>query len=117
MALSQSTVVKTFAKDKPIKQYTVQIIPHRPVPDQEEVQRVDVYYYRPNPERGKPGITVRHTVDVTTGKQVGATEVLLNHHTPLSREELDEAVALAKDKTPAVQDLYKGRDRSAVRFP
>jgi hypothetical protein len=106
----------TGPAEKPIKQYTVQIIPHRPVPDQEEVHRVDVYYYRPNPERGKPGVTVRYTVDVTTGKQVGATEVLLNHHTPLSREELEEAVALAKDKTAAIQELYKGRERSAVRW-
>src|SRR5437763_27971 len=32
---------------QPIKQYMVQITSHRPVPDQEEVQRVDVYYYRP----------------------------------------------------------------------
>jgi hypothetical protein len=106
----------TEPSDKPIKQYTAQIVPHRPVPDQEEVQRVDVYYYRPNPERGKPGITVRHTVDLTTGKQVGATEVLLNYHAPLAREELEEAVALAKDKSPAVQELYKGRDPSAVRW-
>ena len=35
---------------KPVKQYTVQIISHRPVPDQPEPSRVDVYYYRPNPE-------------------------------------------------------------------
>src|SRR5262249_33405827 len=35
---------------KPIKQYTVQIAPHRPVPGQEEVKRADVVYYRPNPE-------------------------------------------------------------------
>src|SRR5882762_3694987 len=30
--------------NKPIKQYMVQIIPHRPVPGQEEVKQVDVYY-------------------------------------------------------------------------
>src|SRR5262249_32138350 len=77
-----------------IKQYTVQITPHRPVPGQEEVRQVDVYYYRPNPGKGKPGITVKHTVDVTTGNEVGQTEVLLNHHTAMSREEVSEAVAL-----------------------
>src|SRR5438128_2003330 len=89
-----------------IKQYTVQITPHRPVPGQEEVKQVDVYYYRPNPEKGKPGITVKHTVDVTTGNEVGQTEVLLNHHAPMSREELAEAVALAQDKSPEVKGLY-----------
>src|SRR5438105_482505 len=94
---------------KPIKQYMVQIISHRPVPGQEEVKRVDVYYYRPNPEKGKPGITVKHTVDVTTGKEVGQTEVLTKHHTPLAHEELQEAVELARDKPEAVKELYKNR--------
>lgn len=100
----------------PVKQYTAQITAHRPVPGEEEVKRVDVYYYRPNPEKGKPGITVKYTVDVTTGKQVGATEVLLNHHTPISREELAEAVALAREKSAAVGDLYKGKDKDTVRW-
>jgi hypothetical protein len=100
---------------RPIQQFMVQIISHRPVPGQEEVRQVDVYYYRPNPETGKPGITVRHTVDVTTGKQVGATEVLLKSHTPLAREELAAAVALAEEKTPAVQALYK-QGRSKVHW-
>jgi hypothetical protein len=107
-------------RDRPpgqaIKQYMVQITPHRPVPGQEKIERVDVYYYRPNPEKGKPGITVRHTVDLATGKQVGSTEVLLNHHTPLSRDELAEAVALAREKSAAVGELYKERDKSAVRW-
>jgi hypothetical protein len=102
--------------EEPIKQYMVQITSHRPVPGQEKIERVDVYYYRPNPEKGKPGITVRHTVDLTTGKQVGATEVFLKRHTPLSREELDEAVQLARDKSSAVQGLYKERDKKTVRW-
>jgi hypothetical protein len=101
---------------KLIKQYTVQITPHRPVPGQEEVKQVDVYYYRPNPEKGKPGITVKHTVDVTTGNAVGQTEVLLNHHTAMSRDELAEAVALAQEKSPEVKALYQGRDKTAVRW-
>jgi hypothetical protein len=101
---------------KSIKQYTVQIVSHRPVPGQEDVKRADVYYYRPNPEKGKPGIAVKYTVDLTTGNQVGQTEVLLNSHTPISREELDEAVALAKEKSPAVQDVYKGRDKNTVHW-
>jgi hypothetical protein len=99
-----------------IKQYLVQITAHRPVPGQEEVKRADVYYYRPNPEKGKPGITIKRTVDVTTGKQVGETELLLNGRTPLAREELSEAVELAKEKSEAVQGLYKRFDKSAVHW-
>jgi hypothetical protein len=102
--------------EKPIKQYIVQITPYRPVPDQEEVKRADVYYYRPNPEKGKPGITVKRTVDLTSGQQVGEAEVLVKYHTPLSREELAEAVALAREKSPAVQALYKDRDPKTVRW-
>jgi len=99
-----------------IKQYTVQITPQRPVPDRPPPNRVDVYYYRPNPAGGKPGITVKHTVDVTTGQQVGDTEVLLNHHSPIAREELADAIKLAREKVPAVAELYQGRDPSAVRW-
>lgn len=101
---------------KPVKQYLVQITPHRPVAGQEEVKHVDVYYYRPNPEKGKPGITVKHTVDLTTGNQIGQTEVLVKHHTPLSNDELTEAVALAREKAPVVQALYKDREANAVRY-
>lgn len=98
-----------------VKQYMVQIQLHRPVPGQETPSRVDVYYYRPNPEKGKPGITVKHTVDSSTGQQVGATEVLLNSHTPLSREELAEAVEMAKKQSPAVQNLFKDPNQGRVR--
>jgi hypothetical protein len=104
------------AAGKTIKQYLVQVIPHRPVPDQEEVKQADVYYYRPNPQPGKPGIAVRHTVDLTTGTQVGPTEVLFNSHTPISREELAEAVELAREKSTAVQELYKERDKKPVHW-
>jgi hypothetical protein len=99
-----------------IKQFLVQINAHRPVPGQEQVNRVDVYYYRPNPEKGKPGVTVKHTLDVTTGKEIGQTEVLLNGRTPLAREELAEAVELAKEKSESVQALYKQFDKSAVHW-
>ncbi|HZT81802.1 MAG TPA: hypothetical protein VFA26_16365 [Gemmataceae bacterium] len=106
-------------KDKParpVKQFLVQITPHRPVPGQEEVRRADVTYFRPNPEKGKPGIAVRYTVDLATGKQVGQTEVLLNGNTPLAREELADAVALAREKFAAVQTLYKEHDRNTIRW-
>jgi hypothetical protein len=104
------------APGKTIKQYMVQVIPHRPVPDQEEVKQVDVYYYRPNPEQGKPGIAVRHTVNLITGNQVGPTEVLFNSHTPISREELAVAVELAREKSSAIQELYKERDKKMVQW-
>jgi hypothetical protein len=104
------------APGKPIKQYMVQILSHRPVPGQEEIKQVDVYYYRPNPEAGKPGITVRHTVDLATGNQVGATEVLLNHHTPMSREEVAQAVSLAREKAAPVSELYKDRNPNTVHW-
>jgi len=94
----------------------VQISPHRPVPGQDEPSRVDVYYYRPHPEKGRPGITVKHTVDVATGDQVGPTEVYLSKHVPLARAELAEAVALARESLPELQALYKGRDKNAVRY-
>jgi len=103
-------------KDRPIKQYTVQITPHRPVPDQEQVGKADVYFYRPNPEKGKPGITVKYTIDLTTGQPVGDTEVLTKAHTPVSREELAEAVEKVKEKSDAVKALYKGREPNAVRW-
>jgi hypothetical protein len=105
--------------DKPmkkVKQYLVQIVSHRPVPGEEEVKRVDVYYYRPNPEPGQPGITVKHTLDVATGKQVGQTEVYLKRHTPLAREEVLDAVAIAREKSEAVQALYKDHDKVRYEF-
>jgi hypothetical protein len=103
-------------KDKPIKQYTVRITPHRPVPGEERITRADVYFYRPNPVKGKQGITIKHTVDLTTGKQIGQTEVMTRAHTPISREEVTEAVAAVKAKSDAVKKLYEGRPQGAVRW-
>jgi hypothetical protein len=59
---------------------------------------------------------VRHTVDLTTGNQVGPTEVLTNHHTPLSREEVAEAVALAREKSTVIQDLYTPATKDKVHW-
>ncbi len=103
-------------KERPIKQYMAQITPHRPVPGQEAVTKADVYFYRPNPEKGKPGITIKYTVDLSTGKQIGATEILTKAHTPISRDELAEAVAKAKEQSKAVQALYHKRDPRDVRY-
>ncbi len=106
----------TASKERPIKQYTVRITPHRPVPGAEKVTRADVYFYRPNPVKGKQGIAIKYTVDLTTGKQVGDTEVMTKAHTPVSREELADAVALVQEKSEAVKQLYEGRPAAAVRW-
>ena len=106
----------TATKDKPIKQYIAQITPHRPTPDEPTPGKADVYFYRPNPEKGKPGLTVKHTVDLATGKQVGETEVLTKAHTPVSREELAEALAAVQAKSDAVKALYQGREAKDVKW-
>jgi hypothetical protein len=106
----------TATKEKPIRQYTAQITPHRPVPGAEKVTKADVYFYRPNPEKGKQGITVKYTVDLTTGKPVGEPEVLTKANTPVSREELGEAVTSAKEKIEPLKALYKGREARDVRY-
>ncbi len=106
----------TATKERPIKQYTVRITPHRPVPGEVKVTRADVYFYRPNPVKGKQGIAIKYTVDLTSGKQVGETEVMTKAHTSVSREELAEAVALVKDKSEAVKQLFEGRAAGAVRW-
>lgn len=112
---AKDTVI-TATKEKPIKQYTVQITPHRPVPDMPQVTRADVYFYRPNPEKGKPGIAVKYTVDLATGATVGEPEVLTKAHTPVSRDELGEALAALKERSDVVKKLYAGRDATAVRW-
>ena len=104
------------APGKPVTQYTVQITPHRVTAEQEQVTRADVYYYRPNPVKGRQGITVKYTVDLATGKPVGEPEVLTKAHTPVSREELAGAVAAARDKVPDVAALYAGREAGEVRW-
>lgn len=103
-------------KEKPLRQYTVQITPHRPVPGEEKVGKADVYFYRPNPEKGKAGITVKHTIDLATGVPVGDPEVLTKLHTPVAREEVSEAVATAREKVPAVKALYEGYPDGAVKW-
>jgi hypothetical protein len=111
---TESEIVATA--DKPIKQFIAQITPHRPVPGEEAVTKADVYFYRPNPIKGRQGLTVKYTVDLKTGQPIGETELLTKAHMAISREELAEAVALAKEKVPAVQSIYKDRAPSEVRW-
>jgi hypothetical protein len=115
IAPSKAEAELEATKEKPIKQYTVTITPHRPVPGEETVTKADVVYYRPNPEKGKQGLTVKYTVDLTTGKPIGDTEVMTKAHTALSRDELALAVAAAKENAD-VKKLYEGREARDVRY-
>lgn len=106
----------TGTKEKPIRQYIAQITAHRPTPDEPIPSQADVYFYRPNPEKGKQGITLKYTINVNTGEIVGDAKLLTKAHTPISREELTEAVAAAQAKSEPLKALYQGREAKAVRW-
>lgn len=91
----------------PLKEYLTEVRPHKAA-GKDGPEKADVYWYRPNPVKGKPGITVKRTVDLTTGQPVGDPEVLVNHAPPLAREERVDALRLAREKSPAVQALMEG---------
>jgi hypothetical protein len=90
----------------PIKEYLAVIEP-LPTVDDRALERVEILWYRANPSPGKPGVTVKRVVNVNTGEEVGMPEVLFNYPTPLAVEEVSEAVKLARQQSPAVQELYK----------
>jgi hypothetical protein len=102
--------------EKPIRQFLVQVTPHRAVPDDPTPTKVDVVYYRPHPEKGKPGLTLRHTVDVASGQEIGVPQILTKAHTPLAPEELTLALEFAQKKFPAVAALYRNHDAKAIRW-
>lgn len=82
-----------------VREFLSAIVPHR------DASRADVYFFRPNPKKGTPGVTVKQTIDLTTGK-VGDPTVLTQYPAPLTREEEAAAVALARAGVPAVAALY-----------
>jgi hypothetical protein len=82
-----------------IKEYLASVVPYRTTGREKTPSKVEIYWYRPNPKAGAPGVTIRRVVDLTTGEEVGAPEVLFNHPTPLAREELIAAVRLARAKS------------------
>jgi hypothetical protein len=96
-----------------VKEYLAAVVPFTAA-EKKGPEKAYVYWYRPNPKQGAPGVTVRRVVDLTTGEAVGEPEVLFNHATPLSREERDEAIRLAREKSPAVRDLYAGADEKDI---
>src|SRR5262249_7849282 len=65
-------------------------------------------------KQGSPGVTVRRVVDLGTGEAVGEPEVLFNHATPLTREERDEAIKLAREKVPALKEFYAGAHEKEI---
>jgi hypothetical protein len=87
-----------------VKEYLASIVPHRAA-DKGGPARADVYHYRPNPKRGSPGVTVKRTVDLATGEAVGEPEVLLGYPAPITREEREQAIKLARDE-PTVKAIY-----------
>jgi hypothetical protein len=97
-----------------IKEYLTSVVPYRAAAPDKPPERVAVYWYRPNPKRGAPGVTVRRVVDLETGRPVGEPEVLFNYATPLSREELTEAVKLARAKDEKVEALCRDAERGDV---
>jgi hypothetical protein len=97
-----------------VKEYLAEVLPHRAADRRKGPDRADLYWFRPNPRKGTPGITVKRVVDLNTGKQVGQTEVLLHYAAPLTREEKEQAIELARAKAPAVRDLYAAAGKGGV---
>ena len=83
----------------PSKEYLSAIVPFR------DAAKADVYFFRPNPKKGVPGITVKVTVDLETGKE-DDPKVLVLYSAPLTKEELAEAVKVARATVPAAAALY-----------
>jgi hypothetical protein len=97
-----------------IKEYLTSVVPYRRAAPDKPPDRVEIYWYRPNPKRGSPGVTVRRVVNLETGDQVGEPEVLFNYATPLSREELAEAIKLARAKSDKVEELCRDAEQGDV---
>lgn len=97
-----------------IKEYLTSIVPYRPRSADKPPEKVEVYWYRPNPKKGAPGVTVRRVVDLATGEPAGEPEVLFNYPTPLAREELTEAVKLAREKNDKVAELCRDAEQGDV---
>jgi hypothetical protein len=96
----------------PVAEYLTIILPERAFGLDQAPRRAEVYWFRPNPTRGKPGLTVMRVVDLNTGRQIGEDEFLFNHTAPLSREEFEQARQLAREKSAEVKALY---DRYAAK--
>jgi hypothetical protein len=97
-----------------IKEYLTSIVPYRSATKDKPPERVEIYWYRPNPKKGAPGVTIRRVIDLASGQPVGEAEVLFNYPTPLSREELNEAVKIAREKNEKIGDLCRDSEEGDV---
>jgi hypothetical protein len=97
-----------------VKEYLAAVVPHVAADRKKGPEKADIFWYRPNPNKGSPGVTIKRTIDLTTGEPVGPPQVLFNHATPLAPEERDEAVALARKQSRPVAELYNGAEEKDV---
>jgi hypothetical protein len=97
-----------------IKEYLTSIVPYRAAASDKPPEKVEIYWYRPNPKRGSPGVTVRRVVDLATGEPAGEPEILFNYPTPLAREELIEAVKIARAKNEKVEELCRDSEAGDI---
>ena len=97
-----------------IKQYLAAIVPYTTTDPKKSPEKAYVYWYRPNPKQGAPGVTIRRVVDLNSGQLVGEPEVLFNYATPVAPEERTEAIRLAREKIPAVRDLFTDADEKEI---
>src|SRR5262249_8944498 len=104
-----------MTREGTIREHLTAIIPERPTAAQPEPRRAEIFWYRYSPTKGKPGVTVKRVVDLSSGKQVGETEVFADYPTPLARAEVNEAIQLAREKSEKVKALYRQADTSNVR--
>ncbi len=88
--------------------------PHEATDPRKGPDLVDLYWFRPNPRKGAPGITVKRVLDLNTGKQLGPTEVLLDYSAPLTHEEEAQAIRLARKNVRAVREAYSGAGKGEV---
>jgi hypothetical protein len=101
-------------KGEPIKQYVTLVSKLRPVPGQPEPTKVTVYVFRYHPEVGRQGVTLRYVVDLATGEADGDPEVLTRFGAPLAKEEEEQAVTLAREKSAVVQALFAAAGKGAT---
>lgn len=100
--------------DAEIKEYLTSIVPFRPQAKDKPPDRAELFWYRPNPKRGLPGVTIRRVVNLESGEQVGEPEVLFNYPTPLAREELVGAVKIARAKIEKLNELFRDAEAGDV---
>lgn len=104
----------TTAKDDQVEEYLAAVILHRATDATKGPEMAQVYWYRPHPTKGAAGVTVKRVIDLTSGKEKGPPEVLVGYPAPLTREEREQAIALAKEEVPALKDLLADGQKDVI---